>query len=258
MRVENAVTKQRWFVMRSYLLISSAILFVLLLIAVIVVYEPFAVMMASQGNRVTITNETEALQVGSFKVVNRDLVVELKNSGDRPIIAYAFDSKSKKAVTVDLTYTENAFPPGSIHYLQTSIDNLQRAEDSSSYKLNLSLALFVDGTAEGDWEQARIQRQKLEGAALALDQIQSKTTRIKQFSALAIDRLSSELGAMEPSKRLATTQKVGYQSAALQAAIKVRAILHNQSHEKAERSFNDFKNSLARQISGIRILSERR
>ncbi|MGH9844454.1 MAG: hypothetical protein ACREEM_37510, partial [Blastocatellia bacterium] len=98
--------------MRRYLIITGAVLFVLLLIVAIVVYEPFAVLRASQDIRVTITNETEALQVGSFKIVNRDLMVELKNSGDRPIIAYAFDSKSKKGVAVDLTYTENAFPPG--------------------------------------------------------------------------------------------------------------------------------------------------
>jgi len=244
--------------MRRYLLITGTVLFVLLLIAVIVVYKPFAVLKASQDNRVTITNETEALQVGPFKIENRDLVVELKNSGDRPIIAYSFDSKSKKGVTIDLTYTENAFPPGSTHYLRIPIDNLRHTEDTGLHKLNLSLALFADGTAEGDWEQARIQRVKLEGAALALDQIQSKLTMIKRFSAPAIERLSSELSAIVPSKRLTEMQKVGYQSAVLQALVKTQVILRNQSQEKAGHSFNDFKNSLARQISRIRTLSERR
>lgn len=251
--------KQRWCgIMGRYLLIASVVLFVLLLIVAIVVYEPFAVLKASQDNRVTIANETEALQVGAFKIVDRDLMIELKNGGDRPVIAYAFDSKSKKGVTVDLTYAENAFPPGSIHYLRVPIDNLQRAEDTDLYKLNFSLALFVDGTAEGDWEQAHIQREKLEGAALALNQIQSKIIRIKQFSVPAIERLSSELGAIAPSKRLTKLQKVGYQSAVLQALVKTQIILRSQSQEKAGRSFNDFKNSFARQISRIRILSEGR
>jgi hypothetical protein len=244
--------------MRQYLLFTSTLLFVLLLIATIAIYMPFVVSKASQNTNVNITNETEALQVVSFKIVNRDLLIELKNIGDRPIIAYGLDYKSKKGVTVDLTNVENAFPPGSIHYLRIPINNLQPDEGTGFYKLNFPIAFFADGAAEGDWEQARIQREKLYGVALAAAQIQSKITSVRRFSAPAIERLSGKLSTIEPFEGLTKTQRVGYQSTVLQALVKMQVMLHNQSPEKAERIFNNFKNSLARQIAWARLLSYRR
>jgi hypothetical protein len=240
--------------MRRHLLIIEAVFFAVIWVTGSAIHKSYATLNSSQGNRIFITNETEALQVNSFKISQHDLIVELKNRNGRSVIAYAFDTKLKKGVTVDLTFTENGFPPSATHHLRVPLDNLEYTEDLGLYKLNFSLALFDDGSAEGDWEQARIHRIKLEGVALALNQIQSKLLRIKRFSSPAIESFSSEIRVIIPPKSLTAMQKNGYQNAVLQSLAKAQVILQSQSQDKADRNLNEFKNSTTRQVSLIHAL----
>lgn len=230
--------------MNRSLFIRCAVICTFVLIAAPILFWSFQTRASIQKTPIMITNETESLHILSSKIENNDLVVELRNIGDRPIIAYAFDSKSKNGITVDLTSSEIGFRPGSIHRLRTPIGNLQRATDTGLYKLNISMAFFADDTAEGDWEKSQIQRDKLKGMRLALERVRSNMANITQVSTSSVEKLSGDLSSFTPPRDLTPRQKTGYQSAIMQA----RIMLNNQSQMNAEHRFNILKKFIERQV----------
>jgi hypothetical protein len=245
--------------MKRYLLIGGTSACVFLLIMAVIMFKPSASPRAStQATPVAINNETESLQVVSSKIENNTLVLELKNTSNQPIVAYGIDFRRNSGIAADLTTTDNSLDPGHGVTVRIPLGQLERAENTGLYKIDLSMAFFADGSAEGDWEKARVQREKMEGAATALEQIQPRLTNIGQFSPSAVKQLSGEFSGLRPSQGLTKMQKFGYWNVITQARLRTQQVLLNPVQAKAERDFNALKSSIGRQVSSSRMNTERK
>jgi hypothetical protein len=205
-----------------------------------------------------ITNETENLQVVSSTIEASRLYLVIKNTGKQPIIGYHFDWKAKEGLSGDLTST-NALAPGSHLTIAIPLSQLNRDATTGSYKVNLAMAIFEDGSAEGDWTRAQEYRDKIAGATLAAPQIQAKVVRVNSLSISTIESLVSDLQTLTPPQNLGKWQTIGYEGAVIRARSQAAYILRQQqSPDKVEKGIIELRKSAERQAALGRSIVEGR
>jgi hypothetical protein len=239
--------------------ISNIILSILIIGAVGTVLYTIRTPKASVKEMPTlITNETENLQVVSSTIEAGRLYLVVKNTGNQPIIGYHFDWKAKEGLSGDLTST-NALAPESRLTIAIPLSQLERDATTGLYKLNLAMAIFEDGSAEGDWTQAQEYRDRIAGAALAAPQIQAKVARVSPLSISTIESLVSDLQTLTPPQKLGKWQTIGYEGAVIRARSQAAYILRQQqSTDKVEKGIIELRESVERQASLGRNLVEGR
>ena len=115
-------------------------------------------------DRIEIRNETTAIEVASKKIENDFLKMEFRNAGKRPIIAYRIDLLRNDRFVMDLSVGRPLDPSLKTH-VGIPLKKLTLDEGSRKYIVNISMALFADGTGEGDGEKLLAQRDRMIGAA---------------------------------------------------------------------------------------------
>jgi hypothetical protein len=197
---------------------------------------------------VTITNETESLQVVSSAMEKNLLVLTIKNAGNQPIIAYRCDSKSKQGLTGDSTII-GELAPGSQFSILVPLAQLEQDANTGLYKLNIAMAFFEDGTAEGNWEHAANYRNKVIGEAAAAPQIREKMALVNEADPSAVKKLSEDLKALfTPPQKLSRWQQIGYEGAMIRAYGQAQIMLREQQFpEKIKKRMTELQNSIDRQ-----------
>ena len=208
---------------------------------------------------VTITNETESLQVASSTIEKNRLILTLKNAGDRQIIAYRCDSKGKEGLTGDST-TMGELAPGSQFSILVPLAQLEQDAKTGLYKLNIAMAFFEDGTAEGNWEHAANYRNKVIGEAAAAPQIREKMALVNKADPSTVKKLSEDLKALfTPPQKLSRWQQIGYEGAMIRAYGQAQIMLREQqSPDKIEKRIIELRKITERQATLGRNLVEGR
>jgi len=239
--------------------ISSTILFVLVIgIVGTVLYTTRTPKASVQEIPALVTNETEHLQVVSSTIEAGKLVLVVKNTGDQPIIGYHFDWKAKEGLSGDLT-NSNALAPGSRLIIAIPLNQLERDATTGLYKLNIAMAIFEDGNAEGNWTHAQNYRDKIAGATLAAPQIQAKVDRVSPLSITTVEALNSDLQKLTPPQKLGKWQTIGYEGAVIRARSKAEDMLRRQqSPDKVEKGIIELRKSMERQAAFGRNIVEGR
>jgi hypothetical protein len=208
---------------------------------------------------VLVTNETENLQVVSSTIEAGRLILVVKNTGNQPIIGYHFDWKAKEGLNGDLT-NANALAPGSDLTIAIPLNQLERDATAGSYKLNLAMAIFEDGNAEGDWTRAQECRDRIAGAALAAPQIQAKIAHVNRSDLSAVKNLSDDLKTLfTPPGKLTKWRQIGYEEAVIRAYGQAQIMLREQQFpDKVEKRMIELRSSAERQLALHRHITEGR
>jgi hypothetical protein len=131
---------------------------------------------------VDISNETEHFQVVSAIINANVLNLMIKNTSSEPIIAYRIDfnpdGNLRDGIDSDLSFSESLFPPQAVMTLFLPLNKLKRKE-TGNYYLNIAMAYFVNGWAEGSWEKSKLQQEKFEGIDKALRDVRGKMPHTK-------------------------------------------------------------------------------
>lgn len=237
--------------------ISSLILFVLVMGAVgTVLYTTRTSKASVQEMPALVTNETENLQVVSSTIAGGMLVLVVKNTGNQPIIGYHFDWKAKEGLSGDLSGT-NALAPGSRLTLTIPLNQLERDATTGLYKLNIAMAVFENGDAEGNWTHAQSYRDRIVGAALAAPQILAKIARVSPLSISTVEALASDLQTLTPPQKLGKWRTIGYEGAVIRARAQADYMIRQQqSPDKIEKRIIDLRKSVERQAALGRNITE--
>jgi hypothetical protein len=213
---------------------------------------------------VVFSNETESLQITSFKAVNNKLELRLKNVSDQTIVAYHIDLKDQKAIAEDLTYG-NELAAGHEFTLSIPFHSLPRDVEKGLHKLNLAMVMFGDGAAEGDWGKAQNWREQLQGAAVLFEEMQPRVAGIERLSREGVEQLSNQFEAKikQPVKGLTRMQAAGYYRAALNTQMQIKQVLQGNSMITSKPMTTDnavakFQNRFERQAANVRNLSHGR
>lgn len=239
---------------------SSMILFVLIVGTVgTVLYTSQTPKASVQEIPALITNETENLQVVSSKIEAGKLLLVIKNTSDQPIIGYHFDWKAKEGLTADLT-NANALAPGSRLNFTIPLDRLELDATTGLYKLNISMAIFENGDAEGNWTHAQNHRNKLVGEALAAPELREKISRVNASDISTVEKLSGDLKTLlTPPGKMIKWQQIGYEGAVIQASAQAEYILRQRpSPEKIAQRIAELRKSVDRQVALGRAITEGR
>lgn len=208
---------------------------------------------------VAITNETESLQVVSSMIEKNRLILTVKNTGNQSIIAYRCDSKSKQGLTGDWT-TMGELAPGSQFSIIVPLAQLEQDAKTGLYKLNIAMAFFEDGTAEGSWEHATNYRNKIIGEAAAAPQIREKMALVNKADHSTVKKLSEDLKALfTPPQKMSRWQQIGYEGAMIRAYGQAQIMLREQQFpDKIEKRIIELRKSVERQATLGRNLVEGR
>lgn len=206
-----------------------------------------------------ITNETEHLQVVSSIVEAGKLLLVVENTGDKSIIGYHFDWKAKEGLSADLT-SANALAPGSRLTLHIPLKQLEKDATTGLYKLNIAMAIFEDGNAEGNWAQAQNYRERIAGAALAAPKIQEKIAHVNAADISTVKKLSGDLKTLlTPPNKLTKWQQIGYEGAVMRAATQTESLLRQQqSPDKIEKRIIELRKNIEHQAVLGRGITEGR
>lgn len=161
---------------------------------------------------VDVSNETEHFQVVSA-IINADvLTLKIKNTADVPIIAYRIDfnpdGNIRDGIDSDLSLAESLFPAQGEMTLFLPINKLKRNE-RGNYYLNIAMAYFASGWAEGSWEKSKLQQERFEGIDKALRDVRGKMPRTKD----SFKKFADDTFKKGPPAHLSLGQKLGYFSA---------------------------------------------
>lgn len=232
---------------------------------------------------VAITNETESLQVVSSMIEKNRLIFTIKNTGDQPVIAfhfdlkanknageqpvttYRFDLKAKEGLTGDST-TMGEIVPGSQFSFVIPLNQLEQDAKAGLYKLNIAMALFANGSAEGNWAYAENYRDKIiEGAALAAPQIREAIAHVNESDISTVKKLSDDLKTLfTPPGKLNRWQQIGYENTVIRARGQVEIMLREQQSQeqqspaKLEKRIIELRKSTERQAALARGIAEGR
>lgn len=120
------------------------------------------------------------------------------------------------------------------------------------------MALFDDGTAEGDWDQARLMRERIEGASAAYQMIKAKMQGINLYNKFNLDQLAENLDGCTVPPELRGQQRAGFSRAINDQYIQLKAITNPRYPADREKGFNTLKMQVERQMAYSRQISERR
>jgi hypothetical protein len=203
-----------------------------------------------------VTNETENLRVVSSTIAAGKLILVVKNTGNQPIIGYHFDWKAKEGLSGDLTGA-NALAPGSRLTLAIPMNQLERDATTGLHKLNIAMAVFENGDAEGNWTHAQSYRDRIVGASLAAPQILAKIARVSPLSISTVEALASDLQTLTPPQKSGKWRTIGYEGAVIRARAQADYMLRQQlSSDKIEKRIIDLRKSLERQATLGRFIVE--
>lgn len=223
--------------MKRLALIGGALMGLACAVIVVVVYQSSSGAHI-QNNQVTISNETESFKLTSAQLETGYLKLQLKNIGYKPIISYHIDLKLKKGLNPDVMGDDPLEPGGELS-IRLPLAGVPRDPQTGLYHLNVAMALFADGSAEGDWNKSQMQREKFEGAAMANEKIEPKLNSL-DWAQAAI--LFDDLGTLRPPSTLSKSQQAGYMHAVKQARLKLQRIKYDSvtgmSASTRQRSFD--------------------
>lgn len=124
-----------------------------------------------------VVNETEAFQVESLtsQIIRPDggevrYVLKLKNVSTKKITAYSLKHPSGVRTTGDFVVTGGGIAPGGVETVDIS-DAPQPSTSAQSNKLIIELAVFEDGSSEGDFNCRKLIMGSRLGARMGFERI---------------------------------------------------------------------------------------
>jgi hypothetical protein len=136
-----------------------------------------------------VVNETEAFQVESLtsQIIRPDAgevryVLKLKNVSAKKITAYSIKHPSGVRTSADFVITGGGIAPGAAETVDI-YDAPQPAASTQSNKITVELAVFEDGSSEGDFDRRKFIMGSRLGARMGferIDKILQEALRLKQ------------------------------------------------------------------------------
>lgn len=250
--------------MKRYLFIVSVIVCALLLVvAVISLRLPTAFRAVSQQAPIVIENETTSLKIVSAKIAddNQEIIrVKVKNIGDKPVLRYDIRygddlAQGTSAYSADFTpLLKNG--ETSKNDVLVPVNNA-RTKDGV-LRLNLSLCMFEDLSAEGDWDLAQRKREQYEGMVIAFNGSQAEMNALidaPQLDLAAFNTTLNNISQLNMPPGLTEMQKAGFQFGVQRMQRLIRDVAGDaaQSQRAAEWKWQRFKE----RAIGVRSFSKR-
>jgi hypothetical protein len=203
-----------------------------------------------------IDNETESLQIVKSALEGGNLVITIKNNGRKPVVAYRIVINPKEEMLNDLTI-RTPLAPGNYETAYIAYQSLEKINDVTR-RVKITMALFDDATAEGDWDQARLMRERIEGASAAYQMIEAKMQGINRYNKFNLDQLAEDLDGCTVPPELRGEQRAGFSRAINDQYIQLKVITHPRYAGDREKGFNTLKKQVERQMAHTNQMSERR
>jgi hypothetical protein len=207
---------------------------------------------------IEIRNQTLALEVVSKKIENNVLQVEFRNVGERPIISYRIDLRESDKFVMDLSIGSPIAPSRTVHF-GIPLPKLALDEQSRTYPLTISMALFTDGTGEGDRAKIDAQRDQFLGQAQAMNEMSKLISKLQSESELTSEQFAQQLNSLKSRvpANFNRDQTAGYMRAiqSLLARALILAKLPDNDKRKAG-GIDSFKSAFARQLSNLKMIKQ--
>jgi len=253
--------------MKRYLFIVSAIVYALSLIAGIVSLRLSTSSRAvAQQAPIIFDNETTSLEIVSARIEQHGHNVirfNVKNIGDKPVVAYAVrfgGGFSSRVSTGDITSA--SLKPGETDKAPINIIAKDAQMEDGALRVKLVVCLFEDLSAEGDWNEAREQRERYEGMFLALKTGRAAMETLfdaPQFDSAAFEASLNEINQLSPPEGLSAMQKVGFLLAVQSMQDLIKDVTKNTpiGQYALEQSWQRFKEQTIRVKSFDKRMSSR-
>lgn len=206
--------------MKRYLFIVSLIVCTLLLVVAVVSFRlPTVLRAVSQQSPIVIENETTSLKILSAKIEaeNQEIIrVKVKNIGDKPVLCYHI--RYGEYLAIGRSTEGPDFTPVLEKGETSKIDILVPVENARTkdgvLRLNLSLCMFEDLSAEGDWDLAQRQREQYEGMVIAFNAGHAEMNALidaPQLDLAAFNTTLNNISQLNMPAGLTEMQKAGFQ-----------------------------------------------
>jgi hypothetical protein len=211
---------------------------------------------AVTADMIEIRNNTKALEVLSKKVEKESLGLELRNAGPRGIISYRIDFVGADRYVADLS----AGGPIATS-VKTSViipvKKLAFDQQSQKYTATISMALFDDGTGEGDQAKIASQRDRLIGQAQAFSDMSELVYKLQTEADFVTQQFEEHLRALKGlmPANFNRDQTTGYMSA-LQSMQARAMVLNKLAKDKKADGMQNFKNAFARQMANLKMFNQ--
>jgi hypothetical protein len=201
-------------------------------------------------DRIEVLNETTAIRIVSKKVDKEVFNVEMQNAGDRPILAYRLDLRNEDKFVTDYSIGE-PLAPGRKTTAVIPLKNLIKNEITDGYLLIISMALFSDGSGEGNQAKLESQRNKYIGMAMANRELFKLVNQLSTEGDLRSIKFTKQVQAL---KMLMPTDLSSEQHAAYLNTLDnlhIRAEILQKAPDKNFGDINSFKAAFARQMRNL-------
>jgi hypothetical protein len=242
--------------MRHYLIVT-VILLCVLIVSVAANFrsrvEPVALVAEPSYQ---IDNQTESLQIVKSGIESGNLVMTIKNNGSKPVVAYRLVINPKEDMMNDLTL-RTPIAPGNYETAYIPYQSLEQIDDATR-RVKITMVLFDDATAEGDWDQARLMRERIEGANIAYQLIEAKMSGINRYNKTNLDQLAADIDGCAVPLELRGEQRNGFLGAINNQYIRLKVLTDQRYAGDREKGFKTLKTQVNRQMAHTRDILGRR
>jgi hypothetical protein len=205
--------------------------------------------------RIELRNQTRAIEVVSQKIEGEGLQLQIKNAGRKPVIAYRIDLRDQDRFNVDFSIG-SPLEHNRISYVSIPLKNLIIDEKTGASIVEISMALFVDGTGEGDQAKLQIQRQQMIGMARAYRDLFELVNKLQTFSDLTSTKFIEQVTAqtMLMPSGLNDQERNGYLKAI--ESLKVRARTLEKLPDEKSKDIRAFKEAFVRHLRNLNMIAK--
>jgi len=205
--------------------------------------------------RIEIRNETTSIEVVSKKIENEYLGIEIRNVGVKPIIAYQIDFQRGDKFIADLSSGQPLAALRMTH-VSISLKKFTYEERSRTYPANISMALFADGTGEGDKIKLESQRDQLIGVRAAMANMTEMINKLDSESQLSSEQFAQQLDSLKMTvpANFNRNQTAGYMNTI--RGMQIRAMVLNKSPQNKAGGVGSFKAAFARQKMNLQAFKQ--
>jgi hypothetical protein len=204
---------------------------------------------------IEIRNDTASIEVVSKKIEKEYLGMQIRNVGVKPIISYQIDFQRGGNFIADLSIGQPLQPSRTTH-VSVSLKKLALDERSQTYPVNFSMALFADGTGEGDKVKLESQRDQLIGLAAAMAKMTGLVNDLDSESRLSSEQFAQQVSSLRMTvpANFNRNQTRGYMNAI--DSMQVRAMALNKSPQNKAGGVGNFKAAFARQKTNLQAFKQ--
>ncbi|MDX2042899.1 MAG: hypothetical protein SF097_16905 [Acidobacteriota bacterium] len=250
--------------MKRYLFIASVIACILLLVMSVISLRLHTNSQAiSQQSPIIIENETVSLKILSAKIEaeNQEIIrVKVRNIGDKSVLCYhiRYGDDLIHGTSTDSPDFSSLLKKGETSHNDVLVPVENARTKDGVLRLNLSLCMFEDLSAEGDWNLAQQQREQYEGMVIAYKASHAEMEALidsPQLDLAAFNATLNKISQLNMPTGLTEMQKVGFQFGVQRMQRLISNVTKNGAQSKAgtDRIWQIFKE----RAIGVRSFSKR-